>query len=48
MSKFHETPKNSKKAPKKSLKERRAEKREKKAMKGNNNDIRKIFEEAPK
>ncbi len=48
MSKFHETQKNVKKAPKKSIKEKRAEKRLKKTGKSGAIDIKKVFEEHPK
>lgn len=48
MSKFHEAPKNVKKAPKKSAKERKAEKREKRARKDHVYDIKKVFEEKEK
>jgi len=49
MSKFHETLKNAKKAPKKSAKEKRAEKREKRAMKKDESyTIKKVFEEKEK
>ncbi len=46
MSKSHETQKNFKKAPKKSVKEKKAEKREKKLFKksGSHIDIKKVFE----
>lgn len=46
MSKSHEAPKNLKKAPKKSFKERRAEKRLKKAAKSGATDFKKVFEES--
>ena len=48
MSKSHETQKNAKKAPKKTLKEKKAEKREKKTMKSEGHDIKKVFEENQK
>ena len=44
MSKHHEVIKNTKKAPKKSAKERRLEKKEKKAMKNGPIDLKKVFE----
>jgi|GEM_PF-1124531 len=44
MSKFHETQRNVKKAPKKSAKERKAEKREKRAMKNESFNFKKVFE----
>ena len=43
MSKFHETLRNVKKAPKKSIKEKRAEKREKRAMKTESVNLKKVF-----
>ena len=48
MSKFHETQKNVKKAPKKSVKEKRAEKRLKKTGNSGAVDIKRVFEERPK
>ena len=48
MSKFHETQKNVKKAPKKSLKEKKAEKREKRTMKNMGYEIKKVFEDKQK
>jgi len=45
MTKFHETRKNVKKAPKKSMKERKAEKREKQARKSETYGIKKVFKE---
>jgi len=48
MSKFHETQKNVKKAPKKTVKEKRAEKRLKKAGKSGAIDFKKVFEETSK
>lgn len=46
MSKSHETQKNLKKIPKKSIKEKKAEKREKKFLKkvGSHIEIKKVFE----
>ena len=48
MSKFHETAKNVKKAPKKSFKEKRAEKREKKLTVNQSVHSLKVFEEKEK
>lgn len=48
MSKSHESQKNVKKAPKKSLKEKKAEKRVKKAGHSGEIDIKKVFEEPSK
>lgn len=45
MSKFHETKKNVKKAPKKNAKEKKAEKREKRALKNESYGVKKVFEE---
>ncbi len=45
MSKVHETRKNVKKAPKKSIKEKRAEKKFKKAGKSGATEFKKVFEE---
>nr|WP_321411907.1 hypothetical protein [uncultured Carboxylicivirga sp.] len=48
MSKFHETLKNVKKAPKKSAKEKRADKREKKANQDTSSGIKHLFNEKEK
>lgn len=48
MSKFHEAAKNVKKAPKKSIKEKRAEKREKKLVGNQSIHSLKVFEEKEK
>ncbi len=48
MSKFHETKKNVKKAPKKTLKEKKAEKREKRGRSNEHIEIKKVFEEKEK
>ncbi len=48
MSKFHEAKKNVKKAPKKSLKEKKAEKRDKKGRSDEHFEIKKVFEEKEK
>ena len=45
---MHEAQRSVKKAPQKSLKEKRAEKREKKLRKNSMNDIRKVFEASKK
>ncbi len=45
MAKFQESKKNVKKAPQKSLKEKKAEKREKKARKNESYGIKRVFEE---